>query len=415
MGLKPGYKQTEVGAIPDDWKDVPITQVTHEIFLGLTAKVDYVEHGGVPLVRATDIASGRLTFTNARTISTKQHKMLTKYRKVQRGNILVSKSGSLGVCAIVDVDREFSIYESIIVLQPKDELDSKFLLHLLRDEQTQSRMIGDRVGSSVAHLNLENFRNLNIPLPHNKAEQEVIAEALSDADALIESLEQLIAKKRNLKRGAMQELLMEGKRLPGFGGEWNPSLMSDYFEPLMTRNEELNNNVVTISAQQGFVRQEEFFKKRVASNVLTNYYLLERGQFAYNRSYSNGYPFGAVKLLSKFDKAVVTTLYICFRPKPGADVCLTFFEQYFEAGLLNDGLASVANEGGRAHGLLNVTKADFFSRPVKVPDFDEQTAIAAALSDMDAEIAELDAKLDKTRRLKQGMMHNLLTGSIRLV
>jgi type I restriction enzyme S subunit len=305
----------------------------------------------------------------------------------------------------------------MVLLRPNLGLiEPRYLLYAIQSAAVQDaiKMQGG-TGSTVSNLRIPVLSSLHIPFPPTKAEQETIAEALSDADALIESLEQFVTKKRNLKRGAMHELLAGKRRLPGFGEEWIPGLISDYFEPVTTRNEELNDNVVTISAQQGFVRQEEFFKKRVASNVLSNYYLLERGQFAYNRSYSNGYPFGAVKLLSKFDKAVVTTLYICFRPKPGAAVCLPFFEQYFEAGLLNNGLASVANEGGRAHGLLNVTKADFFSRPVKVPDFDEQTAIAAVLSDMDTEIAALDAKLDKARRLKQGMMHNLLTGSIRLI
>src|SRR5207237_3207704 len=117
-----------------------------------------------------------------------------------------------------------------------------------------------------------------------------------------------------------------------------------------TRNVELNDNVVTISAQEGFVRQEDFFKKRVASSMLENYYLIEKGHFAYNRSYSNGYPFGAIKRLTKYDKGVVTTLYICFALKPQADADPLFFEHYFEAGLLNAGLATVTNEGGRAHG-----------------------------------------------------------------
>ncbi len=115
--MKEGYKQTEIGVIPEDWQVVSITKVTNEIFLGLTSKVDYVNIGGIPLIRANDIAGGKLSFVEARTISMRQHKALTKYRRPKRDDILVSKSGSLGVCAIVDVDDEFSIYESIIVLQ----------------------------------------------------------------------------------------------------------------------------------------------------------------------------------------------------------------------------------------------------------------------------------------------------------
>jgi type I restriction enzyme S subunit len=164
--------------IPEDWDVVPITKATDEIFLGLTTKVDYVESGGVPLIRASDIAGGRLSFDKARTISVRQHKELTKYRRAKRGDVLVSKSGSLGVCTIVDVDTEFSIYESIIVLQSNSLLDSNFLLWLIQDKKTQVRMIGEKVGSTVGHLNLEMFRKLIIPLP-GKEEQQAIAQALS--------------------------------------------------------------------------------------------------------------------------------------------------------------------------------------------------------------------------------------------
>jgi type I restriction enzyme S subunit len=213
----------------------------------------------------------------------------------------------------------------------------------------------------------------------------------------------------------MQELLTGKKRLPDFCGEWEVKRLGECFALVSKRNTELNDNVVTMSAQQGFVRQEEFFKKRVASSVLENYYLIERGHFAYNRSYSKGYPFGAIKRLARYEKGVVTTLYICFALKPEAESDGTFFEHYFEAGLLNSGLSTVTNEGGRAHGLLNITKADFFSRDVKRPPLSEQLAIAAILSDMDAEIAVLETKLAKAQALKQGMMQELLTGRIRVV
>jgi type I restriction enzyme S subunit len=112
---------------------------------------------------------------------------------------------------------------------------------------------------------------------------------------------------------------------------------------------------------------------------------------------------------------VVTTLYICFAAIPDANVDSRFYEQYFECGLLNSGLATVATEGGRAHGLLNITKADFLSREILRPRIAEQSAIAAVLGDMDAEIAVLEARLVKARNIKQGMMQELLTGRIRLI
>lgn len=323
--------------------------------------------------------------------------------------VVTGRYGTIG--EVFFVQEDFWPLNTTLYVRHFHGNDPLFISYLLRtiDFHTHSGKSG------VPGVNRNDLHELVVSVPPTKAEQRAIAEALSDADALIDSLEQLIAKKRQIKQGAMQELLTGKRRLPGFDGEWIDGKMSDCFTPVTTRNEELNDNVVTISAQQGFVRQEEFFTKRVASKILSNYYLLHSGHFAYNRSTSNGYPFGAVKWLNRYDKAVVTTLYICFRPKDGTPVSAPFFAHYFDAGLLNAGLAPVANEGGRAHGLLNVTRDDFFSRPLVVPPLAEQTAIAAVLGDMDAEITALETKLGKARQLKQGLMQDLLTGRIRLV
>lgn len=155
---------SELPELPSGWKWASAMQACEEVFLGLTSKVDYVDSDGVPLVRAGDIHNGVLSFSKARNISITQHENLTRYRKARRGDILVSKSGSLGTCAIVDTDQEFSIYESIIVLQPSSILLNRFLLWLLRSPDVQRRMLGNTVGSTVGHLNLLTFRDLPMPI-----------------------------------------------------------------------------------------------------------------------------------------------------------------------------------------------------------------------------------------------------------
>jgi len=212
FGEGKGYQNTEIGMIPEDWGVVCIIKATSQIFLGLTTKVDYVNSGGIPLIRASNIAGGRLSFAEARTISVRQHNELTKYRRPKRGDVLVSKSGSLGVCAIVDVDIEFSVYESIIVIQVNNLLNSDFILWLIRDEQTQSRVVGEKVGSTVGHLNLEMFRKLIIPLPP-LPEQKAIATILSNQDEEITALEKRLTKTKAIKQGMMQELLTGKTRL----------------------------------------------------------------------------------------------------------------------------------------------------------------------------------------------------------
>ena len=143
-----------------------ISDVCKELFLGLTSKVDYVETGGFPLVRATDINKGVLDLRNVKYISEVQHKKLTSRRITKRGDVLISKSGSLGTCAIVNTDIQFSTYESIFTVRVNQEyLNNTFLVYMIRNDSFQRKLLGNQVGGTVAHLNLNMFRDFEFPLP----------------------------------------------------------------------------------------------------------------------------------------------------------------------------------------------------------------------------------------------------------
>jgi type I restriction enzyme S subunit len=416
MEINPGYKLSEVGVIPEEWEIISLGRLSAFITSGSRGWARYYSDDGALFIRSQNVRDGRLDFTESQFVNSPQGSEGSRTR-VNRNDLLITITGNgVGNVALVELELgEAYISQHVGLVRLLTPSSGQYVNRFLSPGSPGNGQIwASQSGQSKPGLTLKNLQDFWVALPPFP-EQRAIVTALSDGDALVESLEQLILKKRNIKQGAMQDLLTGKTRLPGFKEKWETHSVSEYFELVSTRNAELNDNVVTISAQLGFVRQEEFFKKRVASKVLENYYLIERGDFAYNRSYSNGYPFGAIKRLTKYAKGVVTTLYICFALKPNADADPCFFEHYFEAGLLNSGLATVTNEGGRAHGLLNITKADFFSRELNCPSGTEQTAIAAILSDMDAEIAALEAKLGKARHLKQGMMQELLTGKVRLV
>ncbi|MDT0677004.1 restriction endonuclease subunit S [Autumnicola musiva] len=151
---------------PNNYPEKKLLDVCQEIFLGLTSKVEYVETGGYPLIRATDIRNGQLKFNKAKFISEAQHKRITKNRITKRGDVLVSKSGSLGTCAIVDSDKEFTTYESIFTVRVNPKfLINIFLTELLRNKSFKKKLLGNKVGGTVAHLNLKIFRNFIIPIP----------------------------------------------------------------------------------------------------------------------------------------------------------------------------------------------------------------------------------------------------------
>ncbi len=182
--------------------------------------------------------------------------------------------------------------------------------------------------------------------------------------------------------------------------EWSCAKMSDMFDRLNRKNKVGNTNVLTISAQHGLISQEKFFNKSVASEDKGNYFLLKQGNFAYNKSYSNGYPFGAIKCLTAYDSGIVSPLYICFEPAK-ENQCPEYFAQYFDGGFLNREIHAVAQEGARNHGLLNIGVDDFFSLNITVPPLAEQKKIAEILAAQDRVIELYQRKIDEIKKLKK--------------
>jgi type I restriction enzyme S subunit len=301
----------------------------------------------------------------------------------------------------------------VLIRNTNSKIDTDFVYKYCGSAILQNHILKIAFGSAQSQLTVKEIVKFKIPLPPLQ-EQKAIAKALGSMDKGINANNQLIAQKELRKKWLMQNLLTGKKRLKGFSGEWKEVALKDVFSRVTRKNNEQNTNVITISAQRGFIRQKDYFNKEVASAVLDNYFLVEKGEFCYNKSYSNGYPKGATKRLNDFEKAVVTTLYICFGIKDKNKTSGEFFEQFFEANSLDRGLTKIAHEGGRAHGLLNVTPSDFFSLPVTIPSFDEQTAIAKILQAADIELNLLKAKTDKLKEQKKGMMQVLLTGKKRL-
>ena len=194
--------------------------------------------------------------------------------------------------------------------------------------------------------------------------------------------------------------------------EWGEERLKHYFKRLTRKNSEKNQNVLTISAQYGLISQEEFFNKSVASEDKSNYFLLNKGDFAYNKSYSNGYPYGAIKRLEYYEKGIVSPLYICLESLQ--EKTSDYFVQYFEAGLLNKEIHAVAQEGARNHGLLNIAVEDFFNSRVVVPKIPEQEKIAEILAGQDRVIALKEKLLAEKQKQKKYLMQQLLTGKKRL-
>ncbi len=201
-------------------------------------------------------------------------------------------------------------------------------------------------------------------------------------------------------------------RFKEFSWEWEEKILSKIFDRITRKNKENNLNSLTISAQMWLVNQEDYFNKLVSSKDLTGYYLLERWDFAYNKSYSNWYPLWAIKKLNKYDKWVVSTLYICFKIKKWNFE--NFFEQYFNSQKQNHEIYKIAQEWARNHWLLNMSVTDFFNEiKISFPSLPEQQKIASFLSSIDEKIENIKEKKKNLLEYKKWVMQKIFSQEIR--
>ncbi|MBO2706036.1 restriction endonuclease subunit S [Lactiplantibacillus plantarum] len=195
-------------------------------------------------------------------------------------------------------------------------------------------------------------------------------------------------------------------RFKGFTDEWEERKLSSISERVTRKNKNNESTLpLTISAQDGLVDQNDFFNKQVASRDVTGYFLVKNGEFAYNKSYSNGYPWGAIKRLDKYDMGVLSTLYIVFRP---TKINSQFLVSYYDTTRWYREVSKNAAEGARNHGLLNIAPTDFFNTLLVVPKIvDEQQKIGSFFKQLDDTIALHQHKLDLLKEQKKGYLQKM--------
>ncbi|MDK4434987.1 restriction endonuclease subunit S [Enterococcus faecium] len=195
-------------------------------------------------------------------------------------------------------------------------------------------------------------------------------------------------------------------RFPEFTDEWEQRKLGEVATRVTRKNKKLESTLpLTISAQFGLVDQNTFFNKQIASKDVSGYYLLKKGEFAYNKSYSNGYPWGAVKRLDKYDMGVLSTLYICFRP---VDINSDFLASYYDTDRWYKEVSKHAAEGARNHGLLNIAASDFFETELMIPkNNNEQEKIADFFKSLDTTITLHQRKLDLLKETKKGFLQKM--------
>ncbi len=415
--MKEGFKHTEVGLIPNDWEASNITEVIDKSNgikigpFGSQLKKELLTNSGYKVYGQENVYDKNMEVGN-RYISKEHFKKLNSC-EIKAGDFLISMMGTIGKCMIVPDKFEAGIMDSHLIRLrlDKEKLSSELLLHFFSSQILNNQVKKFSVGGIMDGLSSKIVKQIQLPLPPTKAEQTAIATALNDADALIQKLEQLIAKKRNIKTGAMQELLKpkEGWEVKKLGG------IGDFKNGINKSNEDFGIGFPFVNLL------DVFGKTKISSNIhlgLVNAnenerknYDLKEGDVLFIRSSVKPEGVGLTVLIDKnLEETVFSGFIIRFRDKgflskEFKEYC--FLSEDFRKRLINKSSVS-ANTNISQDTLKNLD----LSFPKKKS---EQTRIAQILSDMDNEIQELEKQLEKYKMMKQGMMQSLLTGKIRLM
>ena len=302
--------------------------------------------------------------------------------------------------AIVDFEGICSAHAFVFRANP-EVIVPKLFPFFLHSDQFMHRMVDISVGGLSPTINWGDLKHQEFLLPP-KDQQAQLAELLWAMDDVIEREKEVLERLKIHNKSKKKELLT-----PNEIENWNFKPLKKVFNKITSKNKNQTcENVLTISANHGLINQEEYFKRSVASKDLSNYYLLQKGDFAYNKSYSDGYPAGAIKLLNRYKEGVVSPLYICFRSNLST-LFNKYFEQLFDFGFLNSKILSIAKEGARNHGLLNVAGGDFFELKIPIPPVEYLDRIVPIIETMDATKLEMESKIKSSKAIQKSLINQI--------
>lgn len=440
------FKQTEVGMIPSDWEVKTLGSLTDKCSYGVGAEAR-VYCDDVKYIRITDIddESHRFSPSPITSPSFFQEKHI-----VQKNDLLVARTGaSVGKSYLYDEKDGKLVYAGFLMKLNVFNADSKYVFYNTLTKSYWNWVASESARTGQPGLNLQQMKLYSIALPPTIKEQQRIANALSDVDTLIANLEKLIAKKKNIKQGAMQQLLTGRKRLPGFGSDerqkechsersakreveessgykmtelglipsdWNVKKLKEIGAfskgAGISRDESNSGNIPAVRYGEIYTKHNDYIKEfysHISQDVAEKSVKMQRGDLLFSASGETKEDIGkTIAFVDDFD-AYAGGDIIIFTPTETID-------SIYMGYLLN--FPSIAKQKAmKAQGdaVVHITTDSLKKLIICLPSYQEQTAIANVLSDMDTEIATLETKLAKYRKLKTGMMQQLLTGKIRLV
>ena len=390
-----------------EWIKVPFTSIA-DVRDGTHDSPKYHKYG-FPLITSKNLSSsGKIDFSNVNFISENDYLNINKRSKVDIGDIIFGLIGTIGRPAIVQQEG-FAIKNVALIKPNVDLVNNKFLYQLISSDSFNKLLEFLRSGGNQKFVSLGLLREMNFYLPELE-EQHKIAEFLSTVDEKVEVLEKKLEALNSLKKGFMQKIFSQELRFKDDSGqdfpEWKTKCLGEISERITRKNSNSETDIpLTISAEYGLVNQIEYFNKQIASKDLSKYFLLEKGEFAYNKSYSKGYDFGVIKRLEKYQNGALSSLYICFNV---INQDCDFMMYYFDSLKWYKNMPEICQEGARNHGLLNCSVKEFFTIELELPSSkEEQRKIAEFLSAFDEKIEAVKRQVEAMKQVKKGLLQQM--------
>jgi type I restriction enzyme S subunit len=407
--VKVGYRQSEVGIIPEDWDVVAAAEACDLVVDCKNRTPPVVEASDYAVVRTPNVRNGQFVRVDLRYTDKHSYLEWTARAVPQFGDIMITREAPLGEVCPVPAEPKVCLGQRMMLYRPsRKKTNSRYLLYSLMSLPVRSNLLRKIGGSTVGHAKVDDIRLLQLPLP-SLPEQCAIAEALSDADLLLDALDQLIVKKRALKQAAMQQLLTGQTRLPGFADKWESKCVGEIFR------------ISTASSKTGFVVENGDFWVCDMGSVSVDGDLIVSKRTNYSADFlragdlimpkddiGGGNIIGKVGYINQNETYILGDHVYRLRVVKGNP---RFLAYAINSHLINSELRRKVIGSAQ----LGLGRTSVVEQAIVFPPLAEQTAIAAVLLDMSAELSTLEARRAKTAALKQGMMQELLTGRTRLV
>ena len=369
---------------------------------------------GPRLLRGINVKRGRLDWSNDNERRWGGSASELDNYLLHAGDLVIAMDGALvgrSYASVSTADLPAYLVQRVARVRARDPRSQSFLRHVVGSNAFVAHVDRVKTHTAVPHISgrdIEGFGFAEFPL----TAQARLGDLFDRFVDLEIGLEECIRSKRIFKLGVLQKLLSGQVRFSKFRGEaWHHSRLGDHVREVTLKNTAGVTLVLTASGEHGLVDQRRYFNRSVAGMDLARYQLLKKGEFAYNRSAMNGFPYGATKRLDEHEAGALSTLYLCFAISD-PDLHSDYLKHVFDSGMLNRQLRPIVRVGARAHGLLNVMSDDFLSISIPFPGIGEQRRVAEVANALDKEIELLGALRGAIEMQKRGLLSRLLSGDI---